>query len=474
MVRRTLRRRFGGALLAAVLVGCSSRSPFTDDVSDGPHPTDDPALARRLAPPAPPDRADDDLPVLDANATLDEYIRYAALRNPGVEARFQEWKASVERLPQVSALPDPRFTYGYYLGEVETRVGPMQHSLALSQTFPWFGKLGDREDAAARNANAAYQRFEGERLALAFRVEQAYNELFFLKQSIDVTSDNIELLQQLQRVATTRYSVAAAGYPALIKVQVELGTIEDRQRQLEDLRAPYTARLNAALDRPGDAPVPWPTAISEHVTDVGDDRLLTALRARNPEIIALDEEVERERIGSEIARKDGLPDFTVGLAYTVIDERSNVDISENGDDAVLATLSVNLPIWREKYDAGVREAVARRLATAGRRGEAMNRLTSDLHEALFAHRDARRRVDLYRDTLLPKAKESLQASLGSFEQSESDFFDLIDTQRTLLEFQLALARARVDRATSYARIERLVGTRLSELGAPTAPQGEAP
>jgi len=176
MVRSSLRRLTGGALTLAILTGCSSRSPFTDtfDAERPRHPQSMRAdastrSASRSAEFAPP-------PVLDADSRLEDYLRYAALENPGLEGMFQEWKAAVERLPQVSALPDPQFTYGYYVGEVETRVGPMQHSLSLSQTFPWFGKLQDRENAAARYANAAYERFEAARLALFLQVERAYNE----------------------------------------------------------------------------------------------------------------------------------------------------------------------------------------------------------------------------------------------------------------------------------------------------------
>ena len=181
----------------------------------------------------------------------------------------------------------------------------------------------------------------------------------------------------------------------------------------------------------------------------------------SPFSATLDEESERERINADIARKDGLPDLTVGLAYTIVGERSGVSIPGNGDDAFLASFSVNVPLWRAKYDAGVREALARRLAIVNQRLETSNRLTADLQQALFEHHDARRRVELYRDTLIPKATESLQASLAGFEQGTADFLDLVDTERTLLEFQLALERATVDRATSYAQIERLVGTSVA-------------
>lgn len=454
-------RQMGASLAASLLVGCSGRTPFTS-TPDGAQLEASAAVGR-----APGQRigaADPGAvpPILDDDATLDDYVRYAALNSPVLRARFQEWVAARERLPQVGALPDPRLTYGYYLAEVETRVGAMRHSLSVTQTFPWRGKLRDRENVAARQADASWQRLEAARLELAFRVESAWNGLYFLKRAIDVSSDHIELLQQFERVARAKYRLATAGHPDIIRVQVELGALESHLRELNDRRAPAVARLNAALGRPAKMEIPWPDAISECVVDGGVEQFLPLLEARNPELLALDHDIERERIGSEIARKDQLPDFSVGLVYTMIDDRSDAVVAESGDDALLATLSLNVPIWRDKYDAAVREALARRLAAAARRQAARDRLESELHEAMFEHQDALRRVELYRQTLIPKAMESLQASLAGFEQGQSAFFDLVDAQRTLLSFQLELERGLVDRATSYGRVEHLVGGALND------------
>jgi hypothetical protein len=76
--------------------------------------------------------------VRDANApqTLQEYLRQAARNNAGLKAAFEEWKAALEAVPQAKALPDPRFSYGYFIDEVETRVGPQKHRLGIMQVFP--------------------------------------------------------------------------------------------------------------------------------------------------------------------------------------------------------------------------------------------------------------------------------------------------------------------------------------------------
>ncbi|MEE9371057.1 MAG: hypothetical protein V3W45_06260, partial [Sedimentisphaerales bacterium] len=64
----------------------------------------------------------------DANSlvNLQDYLRYAALHNAGLKAAFERWKAAIEQIPQAESLPDPKFTYGYFINEVETRVGPQK------------------------------------------------------------------------------------------------------------------------------------------------------------------------------------------------------------------------------------------------------------------------------------------------------------------------------------------------------------
>ncbi len=56
--------------------------------------------------------------------TLPDYLRFASLNNAELKAKFEEWKAALEQVPQAKALDDPKFTYSYFIEEVETRVGP--------------------------------------------------------------------------------------------------------------------------------------------------------------------------------------------------------------------------------------------------------------------------------------------------------------------------------------------------------------
>lgn len=403
------------------------------------------------------------LPDLDENASLQDYIRYAALNNAGLEAAFNRWRAALEKIPQARSLPDPKFSYGYFIQEVETRVGPQRQKFELSQMFPWFGKLSLRGDVASEAANAARQKYEAAKLKLFYRVKKVYYEYYYLARAIAITKENMKLLSDLESVARMKYKAGAAPYAAVIKAQVELGRLQDRLKTLQDLRNPIVAKLNAALNRASDAPLPWPKPFQEEKMDVSEDQLIAWLQENNPELKALEFMTAKEKIGIDLARKNYYPDIMLGVGMVDTDDAIMPDAEDSGKDPVVAMIGINLPIWYGKYRAAEKAARARHLAALKRKADKENNLLADLQIALFNFRDAHRKIDLYGDTLIPKAKQSLEVTQQGFESGKVDFLNLIDAERLLLEFQLSYERALANHAQRLAELEMLVGKEIPRL-----------
>ena len=405
-----------------------------------------------------------DLPPLDEDSTLSDYLAYAALNNPGLEAAFNRSKAALERIPQARSLPDPRFNYAYFIEEVETRIGPQRHKFGLAQMFPWFGKLELRGDVALEGANAERQRYEAAKLKLFYQVRRAYYEYYYLGRAIAITEENIQLLTYLEAVARTKYKAGAPTHAAVIRAQVELGKLEDQLRTLRDFVDPVVAELNAALNRPSDASLPLPKSIPEEKAVFTDEQLLSWLRERNPELKAIDSLAAKEKAAADLAKRDYFPDITVGVDYIETDSALMPDTRDSGKDPVVGMISINVPIWREKYRAAEREAEARYEASLRQRDDRENTLVARLEMVLYGFRDAERKIDLYRDTLIPKGEQSLKVTQQAYEAGRADFLDLIDAQRVLLDFKLSYERALADRAQRLAETEMLVGREIPRSG----------
>lgn len=399
---------------------------------------------------------------LSENPTLDEYILFALRESADLKSAFDLYQAALERAPQVSALPEPHLSYGYFIDSIETRVGPMRHRIGLAQPVPWFGKLSLKEDIADLEARAAYYSFLVQKNRLVSGVIEAYFELVHLSKARTVTHANLELLKRWEQVLGQRYRLQAGTQADVIKVQVELGKLEDKLKELDELRVPLSAAFNALLNRETDAPVVTgagandDSAVIPASSDSFSRDLLESMLAESPELILLRAIARAKESGIALAHKGYYPDFSIGVDYTVIGDRAQSG-AESGDDGIATMFSLSIPINFSRYGAAVREAKHRHSAAEGALESKQRQLSALLARSLFNLSDSKRRVALFKNTLVPKAEEALESTFTAFESGSSSFLDLLDAERGLLEFQLMLSRAQADVAISGGQVRSLIG-----------------
>lgn len=389
----------------------------------------------------------------DTNALtqLQDYLQYAALNNAGLKAAFEEWKAAVEQVPQAKALPDPKLTYGRFIREMETR-----DTFGIAQMFPWFGKIEAGTDAASAQARAARKRYEAERLKLFREVKDVFYEYQYLAGAVKIAKDNLVLLKHLEEVSRTRYMAAAGTHPDVIRAQVELANLENTLTSLEELRKPITAKLNAVLNRQSDEMLPWPEKEKFTPLALESQKIAAILKQSNPELAAIDFEASAARNMVELAQKRFYPDVEVGVTF-----ENASPMAEINRDPVMLMFSINLPLWRDSYQAAERQAKSIVLKTRQQRTQTENTLVAQAEQALYDFENSNRRIKLYGDVLLPQAEQLLQASETAYQAGTIDFLSLIDAQRMLLEFQLEYERAVTDNQQKLAELEMLVGAKLS-------------
>jgi cobalt-zinc-cadmium efflux system outer membrane protein len=443
-MRHALVRLLDASVVALLTISCTTPPDGLRSAREAWSHATPPADLRQL-----PDLTD---------ASLDDLIIEACQRNPGLEAAAATWEAALERVEVSGSLPDPRLTGGYFLEEVQTRTGPMQWRLGISQPLPAWGALDSAERKALAMAQASGARYESARLRLVEDIRKTWAELAWIDEAVRVTAPHRDLLQSWELVARTRYSTGLGGEPDVIRAQVELGKLGDRVRSLEDLRRPMLARVNAALDRPTSADLPRASFEDADNLPFRDEELRALLSTSSPELRALRHEIQAAEAHLELARANAWPETSLGLDWT--------RIGKGGDDALAVTAGISLPIRRSRIRAGISASEAQLSAAQAQHRMAANELASDVELELYRLRDSERRLSLFRDSLEPKGEESVQVTHVAYQSGDSTFLDLVDAERVLLEFQLATARARADRAQALATLEALSGIPLSKESTP--------
>ncbi len=388
--------------------------------------------------------------------TLQAALDHGQSNNSQLQAAYHQWQGAVHSIAAQRALPDPMLTYGYYFQSVETRIGPQEQSFGLSQTIPGFGKLSAMEAIASATANAARQRYQSTRLNLDFSITQAYAELYFLERSIGITQDRIDLVQHLEEVARTRYSAGSPMAP-ILQAQVELGRLEDHLNALNDQQRPLQAKLNALLNRPVDAslssiafPLPYHPIGSNAVERIG------ALGTTSPELMELAAKVQQGDHQLTLAKRQRLPDFSLGVTYIDTGNAATA-VPDSGKDPVIGTVGISLPIWFGKNHARIESAANLKTAAELSLENRRETLDAEIQQVLFKLRDADRKINLYRDSLIPKANQSLEVNLQGYAAGSMEFINLIDAERVLLEFELAYERALADHLVARATLSQLTG-----------------
>ena len=408
-------------------------------------------------------------PPADANApqTLSEYLKYAALHNAGLKAAFEEWKAAMEQIPQAKALPDPTFTYGYFTEQLQTR-----QQAGIMQMFPWFGKIEARTDAAAAAAKAAQRRYEARKLRLFFDVKEAFYEYSYLAGAIQIAKQNLELARHYEEVARTKYLTSMATHPDIVRAQIRIAELQYKLDAMERSRDPNVARLNAVLNRPPDAPLPWPRQEPTQPVQVDHRIVVAALKQSNPELQAMGFDVEQFRREIDVARRNFYPDIGLGVEWMKMNIGS---MSGSGtDDDVMLGLQLNLPIWRRSYKAAELQARAAVRRAQHEKQNTENELVARIAGTLYEYEDSGRRLSLYGDVLVPKAEQLINTSEAAYIAGTADFLNLIDAEQTLLEFRLERERAWTSRQQRLAELEMLAGTDLSGASPEPKSSNQAP
>jgi outer membrane protein, heavy metal efflux system len=399
--------------------------------------------ASRLGPERVPRPADFSDPLgVDGVLSLERLVEQVQARNPSVRAATEAWRAAAERYPQVVSLDDPMFGFMQGLD--------MGYMVEAAQKIPWPGKRQLRGEAADAEANAARYGIADTELRLSEAAGLAFCDYFQAARELEVSAETVELLAHFKDIAMAKYEANQATQQDVYQAELELALVSARMAELRRSAAVAAARINTLLHRPAHSPLPPPPAMLSMPTGLppADTLHLLAVRQR-PDLAAQRARVRAEDAGVELACKEYYPDLE--LVY----QRDEFMVSPAMYNQI--GLNINVPLYRVKRDAGVREAQAR----AERQRAEFRRLVD---EAAFEVQAATERLEetvaileLYESRILPAAKANIESAQEYYIAGQLDFLRLIEAQRQLRDQQERFYRTMADLHRRTAELRRALG-----------------
>jgi len=179
-------------------------------------------------------------------------------------------------------------------------------------------------------------------------VTQAYYDLYAIKENQRILDAHFELLKALESLSLKGVETGSVSAVSVLKLQMRINNLDsNRQIKKEEFLAAQT-RFNKLLNRDASVGV-YPIEnleLPESDFDVQDTNLNV-----HPELVKFDklyESVEQLELLNDKQRR---PMLGFGLDYVYVDERPNMNFSDNGKDVIMPMVAVSIPIFTKKYDS---------------------------------------------------------------------------------------------------------------------------
>lgn len=438
--------------------------------------------------------------------SLKAYLETSARNNPSVQQRWSEYQAALQKVPQVGSLPDPELNLGFFLKPMELLGGNQVADLQLMQMFPWFGVLKNAKDEMSLMANASLASVQEMKLQVFYEVRSTWYALYQNREQLRIMEQNLTLLRQLERLATSRYrsgassgtipsNNAATGTPVktessgsgmsgmsgsagaptpasapmattamastgtggglseIYALQLQVQELLNSIETLNDAFRNLQFKFNTLLNRSVESSIELPAAPFIDDFQPPSDSALK----NNPMLEMIRFEQESLEARKKMSERMGYPMVGIGLKYSVLSKNPASTSMMNGQDMLMPMVSVTLPVYRKKYKAIQKEVEWRKTASEQSYQAMLNLMQTDYQDALLNYRDAQRRILLYeRQRLL--AEKSYQLQLKRFGASSGSLSDVQNLSRQLLDYSLNSLNASVDLLRAQAKIRQLTAT----------------
>ncbi len=412
--------------------------------------------------------------------SLREYILVALRDNPEIRAAEETVRARYARVPQVTALPDPMLTTKTLIEPVRTAEGDNYFILGIQQRLLIPEKLDRAGRIAWQEARMGLEDLQRTRLAVIGDVKRAYFRLYTIDKTIEIDLANQDLLRGLIDAARAQVVAGRRSQDDVLRAQVELYNLESKLIELRQTRQTITAEFNRLLNRSPGQEIAAPADFDPRTVAHQLEHLIDTAVQRNPDLLRLREQIARDTEAVELARLAYWPDFTVGLEWMQMDARGGFvpppnpqtgirpprsRLSESGSDNWAITLGLNIPIWFEKIEGGIREARARLRSSQQQLAGTRNRVNFRIEDALARVRAQRELAELFDKTIIPQARQAYEVSRTTYSAGRGDFLFVIDNWQKWLAFTIQYHVALGELERSVADLEEALGLSLGEAGA---------
>jgi cobalt-zinc-cadmium efflux system outer membrane protein len=377
--------------------------------------------------------------------------------NPSIRGAHAKWEAMKQRAPQAAAWEDLKVIGSTRVARFVdiARNSFMDQALGLEQTIPLSGQNRSRARIASAEAWVALEEARRTELDVLAKARGAYFSLAKDTSLLELNRADEASLNNFLVSSQARFEVGGQGQAEVLSAENDVARIEEQQHGLALAESEAETQLKVLMNRDPFSPLGKAADVPVEVkhADFPVVQLRGALLADRPEIGMALAEVARAKAQEQLAGREWIPDPTLtvqGQRYNYAGQAiSELDLG----------VSMNLP-WlngkkyraEEKEAAGNLEAAEQALGAARIEGLGLLRDQLEKIETLTHH------VEIYEKQLIPKARQTLEATRISYQSGGATLQDVALSERTLWDLESTVREHFADYQMALADLQAIIGS----------------
>jgi outer membrane protein TolC len=347
-------------------------------------------------------------------------------QNPLILSSLQQHQASLARISQAKALPQPSINFDSDLQPKFFNFKDSgESSFGLSQSIEFPGKRHLRGKIASKESNEIMAETDLLKLDLVFHVKEAFYGLLLVQEKLKYAQQDLELAHDFLKKAELKFEAGDVAKVEALRARVESAKAANEVRSSTNEVRLAKAMLNFLLARKKYAPLEIKGELKRPSISLNFEELIKRALSFRPEIKRMGYSLEKENLKKKQGYLSYLPDFDLGVSrHRLEGEGTYWDV----------TLSFPIPLffWQPKKGE-IREAQANVEALKREAEHLRNAITLEVEEAYMNALTASNMIQLFEEEMLTQAEEVYNMFLFSYQEGEIGGIELIEARRTLVE-----------------------------------------
>ncbi len=384
---------------------------------------------------------------------LKDLEQEALMNNPEIRMAGMRAESADDKSSLAAAMPDPMIGYSVRnvgaLGNSTVGKDPMSmEGFMVQQEIPFPGKLSTMGNAARMQAAREHENVREMRLRVLAELRSAYYEYYLAFRSSEIFGRTLDLMQNLERIAETRYGTGQGMQQDVLRAQLEVSMLLDKISEEGRKMETQAAMINSLVGRDPMAPLGRPAELPPVSLDKSAEELAAMAQAHSPLLLGKELMKEQSEYEASSSRREFLPDMVVTAGRFTRGELP--DVWE-------ATVMFKVPLYFWNKSSGVKAADAELNAARYDYDAAKLAVLARVRDLYAAAKTSEHHLHLYATGIIPQARLALQSATANYQVGKTDFMALLDSNSLLLRYQLMEQEEQVNLHKTLSTIGEMTG-----------------